>query len=127
VPPDGDRSVAAKTGSVPAGGVSLITAQLCGTFSASGSRWRCDPPADPVSGGSVVFYTRVRTPGDTSIEHRWYHEDTLRQAVKLAIGANASEGYRTYSRQTLNAAGNWRVEVRSASGDLLQEERFAVR
>jgi hypothetical protein len=75
----------------------------------------------------MVLYTRVKASRDATIEHRWYRDDTLRQAVRLAIGANASEGYRTYSRQTLNGAGKWRVEVRNARGDLLHEERFAVR
>jgi Protein of unknown function (DUF2914) len=105
----------------------LVTAQLCETFSTSGAAWRCDPPGDQVAPGPVVLYTRVRSSRDATIEHRWYRDDTLRQAVKLSIRANPSEGFRTYSRQTVNGAGNWRVEVRSASGDLLYEERFAVR
>ena len=47
--------------------------------------------------------------------------------MTLTIRANAKEGYRTYSRQTVDAGGDWRVEVRSAGGDLLHERRFAVR
>ena len=58
--------------------------------------------------------------------HRWYHGGTLRQSVMLRIQANATEGYRTYSRQTVNS-GDWRLEVRSADGNLLHEQRFAVR
>jgi hypothetical protein len=57
--------------------------------------------------------------------HRWYRGDTLRQSVRLRIQANATEGYRTYSRQTVDD-GDWRVEVNSADGRLLHEERFAV-
>ena len=74
----------------------------------------------------MVLYTRVRSPRDTMVVHRWYREDMLRQAVKLTIHANASEGYRTYSRQTVDGAGDWRVEVRSAEGNLLHEQRFAA-
>jgi hypothetical protein len=59
--------------------------------------------------------------------HRWYRGDTLRQSVKLTIRANATEGYRTYSRQTVDGGANWRVEVSSATGDLLHKRRFAVR
>jgi Protein of unknown function (DUF2914)/Tetratricopeptide repeat len=125
-PRDRDRD-AANARPVSAGGVSLVTVRLCGRFSTSGGQWRCDPPVDPVPHGPMVLYTRVKASRDATIEHRWYRDDTLRQAVKLAIGANTSEGYRTYSRQTVNGAGNWRVEVRSASGELLHEERFAVR
>jgi hypothetical protein len=44
----------------------------------------------------------------------------------LRIQANATEGYRTYSRLTVDN-GNWRLEVRSADGNLLHEQRFAVR
>ena len=92
-----------------------------------GAIWRCDPAVDAVSRGPIVLYTRVRSPRDAVVVHRWYQGDTLRQAVKLTIRANATEGYRTYSRQTVDDAADWRVEVRSANGDLLHERRFAVR
>jgi hypothetical protein len=58
--------------------------------------------------------------------HRWYRGGTLRQSVMLTIQANPTEGYRTYSRLTVDA-GDWRLEVRSADGSLLYEQRFAVR
>jgi hypothetical protein len=77
--------------------------------------------------GRLVLYTRIRTPRDATVVHRWYREDTLRQAVKLTIRANVSEGYRTYSRQRIDDVGDWRVEVRSAEGNLLHEQRFAAR
>jgi hypothetical protein len=53
----------------------------------------------------------------------------LRQAVDLRIEANQSAGYRTFSRylMQLDSGGNWRVEVRSQDGALLDEERFEVR
>lgn len=111
----------------PSGAVSLASVQLCQTFSTGGSTWRCDPPGDSVVPGPIVLYTRVRSSSDATVVHRWYHEDMLRQAVKLKIRANASEGYRTYSRQTVDGVGNWRVEVRSAEGNLLHEQRFAAR
>ena len=104
--------------------VALVTVQLCRTFSTSS--WRCDPAGESVAPGPIVFYTRVRSPRDGVIVHRWYRGDTLRQSVQLRIGANAAEGYRTYSRQTVDH-GDWRVEVRSAAGDLLHEQRLAVR
>lgn len=107
--------------------ITLITAQLCRTFSTSGASWRCDPAGDPVSPGPIVLYTRVRSPRDAVVVHRWYRGDTLRQSVKLTIRANATEGYRTYSRQTVDVGADWRVEVRSAEGTLLHERRFVVR
>jgi hypothetical protein len=106
--------------------VELVTAQLCQTFSTSGAAWQCDPRGEEVATGPLVLYTRVRSPTDTTIEHRWYRGDTLRQAVRLNVRANAAEGYRTYSRQTVNG-GDWRVEIRNARGDVLHTEQFAVR
>jgi hypothetical protein len=80
-----------------------------------------------VAPGPIVLYTRVRSPRDTAVVHRWYREETVRSSVKLTIRANAAAGYRTYSRQTLDREGEWRVEVASADGDLLHEQRFTVR
>ena len=92
----------------------------------NGGSWRCDPAGDSAAPGRLVLYTRVRSPRNAVVVHRWYRGDTLRQSVRLAIQANPTEGYRTYSRQTVDA-GDWRVEVRSADGSLLHEQRFAVR
>jgi hypothetical protein len=104
--------------------VALVSVQLCRSLSTSD--WRCAPAGDSAAPGPLVLFTRVRTPRDGVIVHRWYRGDALVKTAQLKIGANASEGYRTYSRQTVDA-GDWRVEVRSAAGDLLHEQRFAVR
>jgi hypothetical protein len=130
VPRSGDR--VAPTGKPPvpspfAGAIVAVTAELCRTFSTSGANWRCDPAVDPVPPGPIVLYTRVRSSRDTVVVHRWYRGETLRQSVTLTIRANATEGYRTYSRQTVEGPADWRVEVSSATGDLLHEQRFAVR
>ena len=123
-PPREDRKVA--TNKAPAaGGIAVATAQLCRNFSTSGSNWRCDPVGDTAAPGRMVFYTRIRSPRDTSVVHRWYRGGTLRQSVTLTIQASATEGYRTYSRLTVDK-GDWRLEVRSADGNLLHEQRFAV-
>jgi hypothetical protein len=110
----------------PAVPVTLDTADLCSTFSTAGA-WRCEPAGDSVAPGSIVLYTRVKSARDTAIVHRWYRGGALRQSVRLTIRANPAAGYRTYSRQTVDAGADWRVEVRSANGDLLLERRFAVR
>jgi hypothetical protein len=123
-PPRRDGTVA--TATVPVPGITVATAQLCGSFSTSGSSWRCDPVDDSAMPGPMVFYTRVRSPRDTTVVHRWYHGSTLRQSVMLTIQANATEGYRTFSRLTLDE-GDWRLEIRSVDGSLLYEHRLAVR
>jgi hypothetical protein len=126
-----DRNVATNKSPAPTptptpGAVTLATAELCQHFSTSGRNWRCDQVGNSVAPGPIVLYTRVRSPHDVAVVHRWYREGTLRQSVRLAIRASSTEGYRTYSRQTVNP-GDWRVEVRSAEGNLLHEQRFAVR
>jgi len=124
-PRDDDRDIS--TNKAPAtGDITVAAAQLCRTLSTSGSNWRCDPAGDSTPPGPIVFYTRVRSPQDAAVEHRWYHGSTLRQSKRLRIQSNVAEGYRTYSRQRVDG-GDWRVEVRSTDGHLLLEQRFAVR
>jgi hypothetical protein len=106
--------------------VTLASGQLGGRFSTNGGNWRCDPVGASVPPGRIVLYTRVRSPRDATVVHRWYRGDTLRQSVRLPVQANATEGYRTYSRQTVDA-GDWRVEVRNAAGDLLHEQHVTVK
>jgi hypothetical protein len=122
-----NRGAADSKQAAPApGAVTLVAAELCRSFSTTGRNWRCEPVSDSVAPGALVLYTRIRSTRVDTVVHRWYHEGTLRQSVKLAIGANTSEGYRTYSRQTVTP-GDWRVEVRNADGNLLDERRFSVR
>jgi Protein of unknown function (DUF2914) len=53
---------------------------------------------------------------------------SLHQHVPLRVRANQRAGFRPYSRMTVTAerTGDWRVELRSADGTLLHEERFTV-
>ena len=77
----------------------------------------------------MFFYTQAKTATATTIEHRWYQGDRLRQAVQLRIHANPGVGYRSSSRNPISSerVGDWRVELRSADGAVLHEERFTVR
>jgi hypothetical protein len=110
-----------------AAAISLTTAELCKTLSTSGDRWRCEPAGDPAARGRIVLYTRVKSPRNTTVVHRWYQGAALQQSVRLNARASVTEGYRTYSQLTIKGPGKWRVEVRSADGDLLFEKSFAVR
>jgi hypothetical protein len=106
----------------------VAEAQVCRRFSATGSPdWRCDPAGSSVAPGSLVYYTRIKAPKATTVEHRWYHGDDLQQRVVLDVAANPTAGYRTYSRLAVSAAGRWRVELRTTGGTVLHEERFNVR
>jgi hypothetical protein len=118
------------TAPVPKSTLVVVEAQLCrdvrsGAPGASG--WRCDAATSPVPQGRLLFYTRVKSPAATTLEHRWYRGDRLRQRVELTIRANPGSGYRTYSRNTVFESGGWRVELRTRDGVLLHEERFTVR
>jgi tetratricopeptide repeat protein/DUF2914 family protein len=106
-------------------GITLVTSQLCRTF--SGNNWRCDPADQSVAPGAIVLYTRVKSPHDAVVIHRWYRGDTLKKSARLTILANTTEGYRTYSRQAVKSGENWRVEVTTTAGDVLYEQRVSVR
>jgi hypothetical protein len=122
-----NRGVADSNPAAPTrGALTLVAAELCRSFSTNGRNWRCERVDNSVAPGLLVLYTRVRSARADTVVHRWYHGGTLRQSIRLAIGANTGEGYRTYSRQTVKP-GDWRVEVRSADGNLLNEQRFSVR
>ena len=108
------------------GAVTVVASELCRSLSTNERNWRCERVDNAVAPGPLVLYTRVRSARGGTVVHRWYHGGTLRQSVSLAIGANTSEGFRTYSRQAVKP-GDWRVEVRSAEGNLLAEQHFSVR
>ncbi len=127
----GSRGTDAAIGATPgtAGGPAVMptvaTARLCTAL----RDWRCQAAESQVPPGPLTFYTQVKSATATTIEHRWYQGDRLHRAVPLRIEANPGSGYRTYSRNTISSerAGDWRVELRSADGTVLHEERFIVR
>lgn len=102
----------------------VVRASLCGDL----DDWSCDPADRPVPPGPLFFYTQIKSLSATTIQHRWYREDRLQQAVELHVQATRT-GYRTYSRNLMKSenTGSWRVELRSQDGALLHEERFTVR
>jgi len=103
----------------------VATAQLCTAL----RDWQCEVADSQVPPGPIFFYTQVKSATATTIEHRWYQGDLMRRVVQLPIEANPVVGYRTYSRNTVSSerAGDWRVELWSADGTVLHEERFTVR
>jgi len=125
-PTKGDEASATPTTrSTPAATATVVTAKLCTAL----QTWRCEEAASQAPPGPMFFYTQVKSPTATTIEHRWYQGDRLIQAVQLRIQANPGAGYRTYSRHSVSRepAGEWRVELRSADGTLLDEERITVK
>ena len=106
--------------------VEIVDARLCQSLDVE-ANWRCDPVPESAISGPVFFVTRLKSATDTSVEHRWYRNNKLSQAVTLRVLATAS-GYRTYSRMTASPdrAGTWRVEVRDAGGAVLDQKTFVV-
>jgi hypothetical protein len=104
----------------------VASAQLCTALSTASS-WHCAAAGETVAAGTLYFYTRIKSATATTVQHRWYRDDRLRQSVELAVSPNTKEGYRTYSKSTVSGAGQWRVELRGKDGTVLREERFLVR
>lgn len=119
-------SAPAEPGTAPEG-VGVTDARLCRDLSTAGA-WTCVPVEQPASPGRLYFLTRLDVPATIQVVHQWYCGDQLIQSVSLRIQAAGRPGYRTFSRQTVDAArtGPWRVELRSADGRVLAEERFVV-
>jgi hypothetical protein len=114
----------------PASPPVVAIAELCRTLSTGGpGGWRCVRAQSPVTPGPLVYYTRVKSVADTTVRHQWSRGGRVHRIVPLRIRANAVDGYRTYSRQTVNAgaSGEWSVTLTTSDGSVLHEERFIVR
>src|SRR5262249_48940108 len=103
----------------------VIEASVCQSLSITIGQWGCESVSDPAAADTLYFYTRIASERDIRVHHRWYRNGQLRQDVDLAVQANPSAGFRTYSRQRVNT-GDWRVEVVDADGAVLHEERLAI-
>jgi hypothetical protein len=105
----------------------VVNAEACRNLTRS-NVWTCTPATGAQAPGRIYFYTRVASPKDTTIEHRWYRGDQLAQSVSLRIRASP-EGFRTYSQFGISpdGAGSWKVELRTADGQVLGEDTFEIR
>ncbi len=123
------RTAAARPAPGRATSTRVLEAMVCQALSTGSAEWKCTAPSNPAAPGRLSFYTRVAASEDIRVRHRWYHGDRLVQDVGLTVRANPTGGYRTFSRQTVSnsGGGEWRVEIRTADGALLREQRIAVR
>jgi DUF2914 family protein len=103
----------------------VLEASLCQSLSTSGGRWECTPTPGVAAGDLLYFYTRIASSTSTRIHHRWYRNGTLRQDIGLAVYANPSAGYRTYSQRRVES-GDWRIALVGADGEVLREESVEV-
>ena len=115
--------------SAPRPPLRVAEAGLCAELSIGQGPWRCEPTRNTARGGSVYYYTRIASPRDELIRHRWTRDGQLVQMVVLRILTNPGDGYRTFSRQSgpLLEAGTWRVALLTPDGRVLDETEFTVR
>jgi hypothetical protein len=116
--------------SVKPASVIVLNARLCSALEREGSPdWQCAQTNGDLPPGRYIFYTRLQTNTDTTVEHRWYRGERVQQVRRLPVAASPGRGYRTFSSNTVSAerAGDWRVELRGADGTVLWEERFVIR
>lgn len=110
--------------------MTVLNAQVCSGLEKRGSPdWECTTVTGDAQPGTYIFYTRLLTDSQTTVEHRWYRADRLHQVMKLRVTPSPGNGYRTFSGNTVSAdrVGDWKVELRAEDGTVLHEERFVVR
>jgi hypothetical protein len=116
--------------SITPASVSVLNAQLCSALAREGSPdWQCAPVSGDPQPGTYIFYTRLLTNANTTVEHRWYRGERVHQVRRLPVPVTPGRGYRTFSTNTVTSerAGDWKVELRGADGTVLWEERFVIR
>jgi hypothetical protein len=87
-----------------------------------------------VLGDPVFAYSAVFSPAllNTTIFHEWQKYDQATKKwltfdrIKLAIVGGREGGYNTYSLEDNITPGEWRVNVKTASGQIIGQLRFTV-
>ncbi len=80
----------------------------------------------PADVGRLFCWTRITgAEGSTSVRHVWFLEDQEMADVELNVGGSS---WRTHSSKAIvpEWTGNWRVEVRDSSGNVLETIRFSI-
>jgi hypothetical protein len=116
--------------SITSASLTVLNAGLCSALEKRGSPdWQCAPANGDPQPGTYIFYTRLLTNADTTVEHRWYRGQRVHQVTRLRVPASPGRGYRTFSSTTIGSerAGDWKVELRRADGTVLRETHFVIR
>jgi hypothetical protein len=80
----------------------------------------------PATVGRLFCFTRVTgAAAETSITHVWYRDGVEMTRIELPV---RSGDWRTWSSKTIfpGAAGDWRVDVLAAEGELLKTIAFTL-
>jgi hypothetical protein len=75
--------------------------------------------------GRIYCWTRVAGADGTTIHHVWFHGDEEMADIELNVGGSP---WRTWSNKAIMPewTGAWRVEVRDATGNVIETIRFTV-
>jgi hypothetical protein len=76
--------------------------------------------------GQLYFFTKLSSIQDTSaISHVWFYNDKQMAKVDLTLKAKT---WRTWSSKNILSdwIGEWRVEVHTASGEVISKKSFKV-
>jgi hypothetical protein len=107
-----------------AGEVKVATAVICKNVV---DRQPVEPGSRfPASVGKLYCFTKIDNIANSeNIVHAWYFGDTQRALVTLKINPPS---WRTYSSKIIQSheVGPWRVEIRDATGNVLDTVRFEV-
>ena len=78
----------------------------------------------PADVGTVYLWTRITGAADSSVRHVWVH-DGMEFPVDLEMGGSP---WRTWSSKAIPPewSGDWSVEIRDASGAVLETVGFTV-
>jgi hypothetical protein len=86
-------------------------------------------PGESLSAYSSVFAPTTLT---TTIIHRWQWYDqtkkswVLKAVISYSIAGGRDGGYRGYSTALANETGEWRVDIETADGRLIERLPFTV-
>lgn len=77
--------------------------------------------------GQLYCYTLITSTHDTvAVSHVWFYNDKQMAKVDLALKAKT---WRTWSSKNIMSdwTGDWRVEVQTASGEVISKNHFKVK
>jgi len=75
----------------------------------------------------VFCYTVINSPDTAVVSQMWYHGD--KEMAKIDLNVRPSKTWRTWSSKRIipEWTGEWRVDVVTASGAVLQSKKFTVK
>lgn len=78
-------------------------------------------------GDVIAGWTQIQSAEDTTVTHRWIHEGVTVSDIPLHTkGYGGARPYRTWSKKTIGAAGNWKWQVLDQQGNVLKELAFTA-